>query len=258
MKTLLPFLALVLLAVGPGCKKKKNLDKQVDALIETLNDCDYSALKDISDPSLLDDLAESKFKAQCDVMKRLGKLEERTMKGIDVKSGGIAKGTYSLDLERAQVELEITLKDDKLVAFRLTGEHVKSAMAEARKERFKDFAVHHFQFVDSVEDKPNPSGNVFAVGKRVRFHLKVAGVTAKDGKFQLGGDVTVKDPKGAIVRKYPGGLKYSVEAKEGQAPIVGLSPWLEGIPAGTHTLELLIEDTHSGKTLTYSQGLVVK
>ena len=250
--------AVLVLGGGTGCGKKKTLDKTVDGLVEALQKGDFDAFKGLCSPGLAEKVAEADFERMSKAFVRLGKFEDRTMKGIEVKSGAPDEGRYDLDFERGEVHLEIKVDDDVIYAFDFTGDAIETALKEAAQEKYAEFAVFDFQFVDKKSGRTNPRGNVFAKGGPVAFHFAVSGVQQKDGHFYVKVGLRTKGADGKVQGEKPDFLDARMKAEDGQPPVVTINGSFPANIAGPAQMELDILDVPSGKSMTYSQGIVVE
>jgi hypothetical protein len=250
--------SLAVMLVSTGCAKtKKNLDKNVDKLVETFHGDNYDAFISMSHSSLVSEVPQKKFDRLVKVFARLGKMKDRTMKGISVASGKPDEGTYTLEFEKGEIGLVIRVKDDELVSFDFTGERLDAALAEVQSARYAEFRVYNFQF-QTDEKTVNPAGSVYSPNGKAYFRMLVGGITAKEGHYQVHVDLKVKSADGALLLHKPDFLNARLAEDTTQPPVMTVNGNLDLKGPATLTLELTIADKNAGKTQTYSQTLTVK
>ncbi len=215
---------VVTLAVASwsGCGTKKNLDSKVDTLVSALQEGSYERLEAASSEGLLADMSRERFELISEAVASLGDMKDRTMKGIEVRSGAADEGRYTLEFERGEVSLVVHVDDERLVGFELTGSVMDAALRTARNARYAAYEVRNFQLVDA-SGKPNPRGNVYAVGDRVQFELVLQGVTAVNGKYHVKGVLVLKGADGAEVARVPDFLDTTVAADPNKPRVVTIN-----------------------------------
>lgn len=250
--------SVCVLLVSTGCMKtKKNLDKNVDKLVEAFQGNDYNAFKSISHSTLVDEMPKEKFEQLAKVFAYLGKMKERTMKGVSVASGKPDEGTYSLDFDKGEVALVIRVKDDELVGFDFKGDALDAAFKAVQSARYAEFKVFDFEFL-TADKKPNPAGSVYAPNGKAYFRLRVGGITPMDDHYDVHVDLKVKGPDDALLLHKPDFLDGRMPVDETQPPVMTVNGNLDLRGPSTLTLELTIADKNAGKTQTYTQSLTVK
>jgi len=249
-------LALVLGLLATGCGTKKNLDESVDQLLAALAAADYARFKAMA----LDDLAAKvpppKFQAFAKVTQRLGALQQRSMTGINVKTGNVRSGTYSLTFAKGQAQLELTLAEGKLVAFELTGDSVRAAMRQIEEEQYATFKVASFEFQDADKKAKN---NIYKTGQVILFTVEVYGVTIVAGEVKLKARLQVLGTDGKQLADYPSFLDTTLKA-QGTARVATVSGKLPTASAkpGAYKLLLTITDVSGNQSLDYAQAFVLE
>lgn len=251
----LPMVAL--LALSAGCGKKKDLDASVDKLVKALQSGEYAKMEGVATAGLMEDLSEEKFQVISQAVRSLGDLKDRTMHGIEVKSGAPNTGKYTLEFDKGEVDLEIAVDDGSIHAFELTGSTIQEALQAARNARFAKFEVQRFELLDG-EGKPNARGNVYAKGTRVGFRLLVAGLEAKESALHLKAELVLKAADGTELARNPNFLDHTVPYEAGSPRVATMNGSFDGNRVGPAQIELHITDVHSGKTLVYGQGIVIE
>jgi hypothetical protein len=243
---------LVLLA---GCESKKSLDQSVDQLVAALQGGDYAAFRALSAEALVTQVPPPKFQRFTKVTTRLGKLQSRSMNGINVKTGGVRTGSYTLAFDKGSVELELTLTEGKLMAFKLTGDTVLKAEREVEEEQYATFKVATFQFLDGEK---TPKSNIYKTGEVIHFTFEVHGVTIVAGEVKLKVRLQVLDAAGKQLADYPSFIDGAIKA-EGTARVTTVRGRLPSpSTAGTYKLQLTVTDLTSKQSLDYTQAVVLE
>jgi hypothetical protein len=249
-------LALVLGLLATGCGSKKNLDESVDQLLAALAAGDHARFSAMAVPELAAKIPPPKFEVFAKITQKLGALQQRSMTGINVKTGGVRSGTYSLTFAKGTAELELTLQEGKLIAFELKGDAVKQAMRQIEEEQYATFKVASFEFQD--EDK-KAKNNIYKAGQVIRFTVEVYGVTIVAGEVKLKARLQVLSTDGKQLADYPSFLDTTLKA-QGTARVATVSGKLPTASAkpGTYKLLLTINDVSGNQTLDYTQAFVLE
>ena len=255
---LLSLLALgsaTLLAFG-SLDSKANLDQTVDKVLQELEECDLDGLKAMSHPNLEAKLSLEVIQPHCTLVTKLGAVKSRTMQGFNVQAGAPNTGTYNVVFDHGSATVEVGEVDGQMISYNLKGADVMRIMGEIDAEKYKEFAVHQFEWTQA-DGSLNARGNVFPRGK-VHFKVILYGLTLKDGKMRLVSDLVIKDPKGKEVARYDKYLDQEIVVPEGGRPTATVNSWFEVNDSGTWTVEIGFTDAHSEKNLTYSQSVVIE
>ena len=247
---------LVLGLLLTGCGSKKNLDESVDQLLAALAAGDHARFSAMAVPELAAKIPPPKFEVFAKITQKLGALQQRSMTGINVKTGGVRSGTYSLTFAKGTAELELTLQEGKLIAFELKGDAVKQAMRQIEEEQYATFKVASFEFQD--EDK-KAKNNIYKAGQVIRFTVEVYGVTIVAGEVKLKARLQVLSTDGKQLADYPSFLDTTLKA-QGTARVATVSGKLPTASAkpGTYKLLLTINDVSGNQTLDYTQAFVLE
>ena len=252
-------LLVALLGLSVGCRSKKELDQTVDGLVEALRSGNYEAMRTLAlEEMLSDDLSEAKFKVIAATLAQLGDLREKTMQGVEVKSGGIRTGRYELDFAKGNVQLELTTKNGKIARFEFTGDPIRTAQRALRDAQYKDFGVRSFQFL--VGDAPNPRGSVYPPGGQVRFRFIVAGLTRKAQTYHARVDLVMLSPDGSEAGRLDRLVDAPVQAKDNEPPVVTVTGFVRPRGTGLFRLKFTVRDVLAPDRapLEYSTGLTVE
>ena len=181
------------------------------------------------------------------------------MHGVSVKSGAPDQGNYGLEYENGEVTLQIEVMDGKLVSFLFTGEDIEAAFKKVQAERYKNFEVLNFTFLDATTKNPNPSGNVYAPETKVAFRLQVAGLKKKENAMHPHVALVLREPGGKVILQLPNLVDQTIPMKESDPSLANVSGYFTlGKGTGSLQVELTIQDKADGKKLTYSQGIVIR
>lgn len=239
---------------GLGCASKKNLDANVDRLVKAAAKNDYADFKAISMPELAEQFPPEKLTELSQALALLGEYQERTMKGIHVKTGGVQEGRYVLRFAKGKVNLEIKLLKGKLTAFFFKGDDLQKAMRKARDARYADFKLTGFQWTDA---QGKPTSNIYALGTPVHFRVQVWGLKLENKSFNLmaalqviSGDKVVLDQPRFVDRALP--------LPEGQPPMASLTGNLNIPQAGNYKLSLKVTNKATQKVVTHEEAFVVE
>lgn len=249
-------LCVVAIAAWSGCATKKEIDQKVDLLIAALERGDYSGFKAISDPRLSKVLPEAKFRTFAKIAQRLGAYQARTMHGISIQAGGVHKGSYTLVFDKAQAELEVGSVNGLLVEFNLSGDAVQRVLQELDDEKYADFKVASFQFLDKSKE-PKPS-NVYKLGESMAFRMEVYGVTYKDGAVHAKCRLKIVDADKIVVGEFPSFLDQVMRPQNKQR-VVTVKGDLKVPRAGSYRLQLTYTDVYGGeRTLEHAVAVIVE
>ncbi len=245
-------LAMVLFL--PACGKE-NLDKHVDTLVDALQRNDYEAFELIAHPGLLETFPAKRFSNLSKGISFLGEFRERTMHGIKTESGGYREGRYTLDFAQGSVELEIKLLENKMVSFAFSGEPIEAAIEKARNERFKEFKVMEFRFLD---EGGTPKNNSYAPGKPIPFRVGVQGLARRENTLRVRADLRLVDAAGTVVMQKAGFIDASLDLEPDAPPVATLSGTLRIPRKGNFTVRLLISDVNDGGELVHEETVTVE
>jgi hypothetical protein len=251
-----PLLGLLWLALaaGPGCGKK-NLDASVDRLVKAAERNDYADFKAMSHPDLAAKFGPSQFGLLTKMMKQFGKLEKRSMRKINVRSGGIRHGFYKLRFEKGKADLDVTLRNGKLVAFEFTGDDVSKALEAFRKEAMSSFQVGGLRFEGrpGTEEKPE-----FKVGEDVKFTLELLGLTRAGGGVQIKVGLEVRTQTGAKMIDAPSFFDRALPLAADDLPVATVTGTIKLAGPGEHTLVFTVTDVPSQKRIEYRKVVTAK
>lgn len=247
-------LGTALVLALPACGKR-NLDKSVDKLVNAALANDYKTFKEMSHPELVEKFSATKFKELSDSLKLLGKFKDRSMRGIKSRSGRIREGRYKLTFEKGVVQLKITLKKGKLMAFRFTGEDLEKALRKVRINAISVFKVHSSKFLDEAGKDKN---NVFKSGQKMRFKVIVHGLKRATGTHKLQVGYRLMNPAGKVLMKNPNYRNKAWPVKPDALPAAQFEVALVIKTVGSYKLEVRITDGHTGKSLTYSSAFIIE
>jgi hypothetical protein len=247
--------ALAGLLVLVGCESKKNLDQSVDQLITVLQGGDNAAFRALAAEALVAQVPPPKLERFKKITARFGKLQSRSMNGINVQTGGLRTGTYTLVFDKGSVDLELSLTEGKLTAFKLTGDLVVKTEREVEEEQYATFKVATFQFLDAEK---KPKSNIFKTGEVIHFTFDVYGVTIVAGEVKLKVRLQVFDAAGKQLADYPSFIDGAIKA-EGTARVATIRGRLPSTKVpGTYKLQLTVTDVTSKQTLDYTQAVVLE
>lgn len=254
MKRALVFVVVALLASAPGCQSKQELDTNVDGIVGALSECDHAALDKQIAPALASEL-QAKFDGMCKVVQWFGPLEDRKQTAISVTPER-STGNYDLTFKRGQLQLEVVLADGKIIGFTFTGDDWATAEAAVAAERFAEYKVYGFEWLDA-DGAVHAAGNKYAPGG-INYRLQVGGIAAKDGKYNLALTTRILDAQGTKLWEspQPDAMSFDEDPRVGPLGVVNGSVTIPN--AGTFRIELVIEDKNAGKTTTYTQAVVIE
>lgn len=255
MKYRLLTAALLTATLGAGCRAKLALDNQVDGIVTALSECDHPALDEEIASGLADEL-DQKFAGMCETIQWFGPLENRRQTSIHV-SQGQSKGTYELEFEKGELQLELVLTDGDITMFEFSGDDWKKAKKEIFATKYAEFKVLGFDWLDP-NGAPHAAGNKYAPGK-VTYRLGVGGIEAKDGKFNLEVTTTIRDAQGKQMWRSPKPDVLSFDQDEDGIVRSGTVNGSVTIPdQGTFQIEYEIHDVNAGETIKYTQAVIVE
>lgn len=243
------------LSAFTGCGKGK-LDKNVDRLVEALRKNDYESFKNQSSEGVIQQFGQQKFNMLSHTIKSLGAFKDRTMKGINVKSGGFKEGNYKLEFEKGEVQLRITLKKDKLIGFEFSGNLVEKGMKQARAKMFSEFKVLGIRFVDTFG---KPKSNVIKQGEKLIFQIGVGGLTpGADQTLVIRADLQVANSKNESVLEKPNFINAKLPIKKNDPPVATLNGTLTVPKPDSYLMGLRITDLISGKSVIHKEAFKVE
>jgi len=244
------------MATGPssGCAAKKTLDKSVDKLVKAALKNDYEAFKRMSHPALVDEFPRAKFAELSAALKRLGSLQDHTMKGIKVHSGGVRRGTYALRFEHGMVRLELTLTKGRLTAFRFTGEDLLHALRAVRNKKYGVFKVGGFRWL-TPDGKPK-ANNIFPAGKQLRFAVEIWGLKRTGGNLSIHMHMKVQQGDQVFMDK-PDFFDRPIPIKPEDPPVATVNGQVTPKRPGLYTMSLRITDKVAKRTLVFQQAFQV-
>ncbi len=248
-------LVVAALALAPGCASKKTLDKNVDRLVKAALANDYAAFKDMSRKKLVEKFPKRRFELLSQALHELGAYKERTMKGIEVKAGGLRKGRYSLRFEKGTVRLDLTLFKGKLTAFLFKGADLEKAMRKVAQAKYGQFKVGLFEWRDS-KGKPR-SGNVFKLGPPLKFGMEVWGLKNAGKTMSMKVDLQVVSGERLILNR-PSFVEGPIKLPPDTPPVANVTGTLKVPGPGAYTLLLRITDKVAKRTLVHKQAFRVE
>jgi hypothetical protein len=250
--------SIIVCAVGlaAGCAAKKDTDQKVDDLIAVLQRGDYAAFKALAAPALATVVPEAKFQTFAKVTRRLGAYQRRTMTGIEVKTGGVRKGTYSVVFASGVAELEVSTVEGRLMGFNLTGDSVRRVMKELDDEQYATFKVASFQFED--EKREPRTSNIYKLGQTLYFTMVVHGVTYRDAETHARCRLQVFDAGNQRIADFPRFLD-KVMRPESKQRLVTVTGNLKLPRPGSYRLQLTFTDVFGGeRQLEHAQAVIVE
>jgi len=238
----------------PACGKK-SLDKSVDKLVKAALANDYAAFKEMSHAELTEKFPADKFKMLSESLKLLGAYRDRSMRGINARTGNVREGHYKLTFEKGNVTLKLTLQRGKLVAFRFTGEDLEKAMKKMRVKAVSEFKVGSFKYLDSDGKSKN---NAFKPGEKMRFKLTINGMKPVGGNLKIQAAIRVVDSAGKEILANPKYLDQALPIKPDDLPVGTVTGSVTLPTPGLYKLQLRVTDAHAGKSLNYTTALLVE
>ena len=245
---------IVTATVALGACGKKKLDKNVDRLVKVVVENDYAALKEMAHTSLVEKYPPAKLEYLSNALKKLGAFKERTMKGIEARSGRIRRGKYKLKFEKAEIRLTLTLKDGKLIGFMFSGEAFEKAAKEVRNESYKEFKVIAFKFFGP---DGKPKNNIYKAGQPIRVKIGVSGLTRTPKGLHVRAAIRVLNPQGQAVITNPNFLNNVLPLKPDDPPVATLSANLKLPVPSAYKIQLRIFDVGGNRHVDYQQAVVV-
>ena len=245
---------LLSLAIAPGCGKK-NLDASVDRLVAAAEKNDYEAFKAMSHPDLVVKFNSSQFAMLSRMLKQFGKLEKRSMRKINVRTGGIRHGFYQLRFAKGKADLDVTLRNDKLVAFEFTGDDVTKALEAFRKEAMSTFQVGGLRFEGRPGSDEKPE---FKVGEELKFTLEILGLTRAGGGVQIKVGLEVRTHTGAKMIDAPSFFDRALPLAADDLPVATVSGSIKLLGPGDHTVVFRVTDVPSQKHIEYRKVVTAK
>jgi hypothetical protein len=247
-----------LVAALAGCASKKNLDKTVDSLVAELQGGTRDGLLVLLVPEVRAELTQEKFDDLAGWFHELGAFKDRSMNGIHVASGGASRGNYDLTFDTGQITLELNMQDDKIVGFDFQGPVLEAAKHRYQAAQFKDFAVHDFFFV-GPDDQRDPRGNLARSGADFKFAMELQGVLFKDGKSVVHPVVQVQDPdRNPLGDPLDLGILTIPADGPDPLPLVTITGSLSIERPGTYPLLFRVDDVNAGKSLEYTQSVIIE
>lgn len=237
-----------------GCASKKNLDGSVDRLVKAVAKNDYADFKAMSVPELCEQFPPEKFAEFSRALAVLGEFKERTMRGLQVKTGGLREGRYVLRFAHGKVDLELKLLKGKLTAFFFTGDDLLKAMRKVRDAKFAEYKLSGFQWRDP---EGKPASNIYALGKPIHFRVEVWGLKLENKAFNLKADLKVLSGE-KVALDQPGFVDRVLPLPEGQPPMASLTGNLNIPVAGNFKLVLTVTDKNTQKVTSHEEAFVVE
>jgi hypothetical protein len=237
-----------------GCDKGL-LDSSVDALVTNMVVGDFEKFKDLARPELMDVLDKAKYQEISAGVKELGSFKERTMTKIETKNNE-RNGEYKLTFDKGDVNLSIKLHEGKLIAFEFSGPVMDKAMHQAGLEKYKEFKIDLFQFID---EGGKPKNNIYKQGNKISFHFNANGLTPKDNKLSLSVTLKILNGGGTEIYSDPNFYKDNLDYdNEKSLPYVAINGHINAAEAGNYKLVLQVVDMPTQRATEFSEAFVVE
>ncbi len=220
-------------------------------MVAALGSCDKARLAKAVKGGLNAEL-EAKFDPMCKTVTWFGPLVKRDQTSIHVSDSG-NEGAYELEFEKGKLTMSISIQDNQVAGFQLTGDDWIVAKRGLEAQQYPEFKVYDFDFVDAEGKVMSPTA--YPKGK-IMYRIKIGGMAPKDGKFSLASKVAILDAEGKVLWTSPEPMPIEFPADENAIARSGTVDASINIPvAGPHQIAFEIKDFPSDATTKYVQAI---
>jgi len=227
---------------NPDVAKKPAADRyeqRTDELIAVLAGGSRDRMMTMSGPDLHRDFSTEAFHDISESVRWLGAVKSKEMKKDEPIQGGRHR-VYVVTFEKGTVELDVSIENDMVIGFHLSGDDWIAAEHGVIADKFREFKVYDFKY-KTPDGEENPDAPTYH-SKRVDWEIFVGGIEARQGEHHLTVEKICIDDQGNEVFHEPTVYDVRFDANAEGIPTGHVDGWIEVPKPGKYTLEIKLKD----------------